>query len=216
MLVDAGLEFDVVTGTSMGSIIGALYAIGYEPDAMLTVAGKADWDHLFDDAAARRNLPLVRKAEVDRFVFSLPIRDGVPRLPGGFIPGQRISQFLETLTWRQHPVRDFRELPIPYAAVAADAATGQAVRLEGGYLPQAIQASMAIPSVFAPVEIDSLLLIDGGVARNLPAEDTRALGADILICSDVSKPLAPADSLTTLLSVTQTSGPTVSTSPRRQ
>jgi NTE family protein len=201
VLEEAGLEVDVVTGTSMGSIIGGLYAIGYDPDAMLTVAGEADWDYLFDDAAARRNLPLVRKAEVDRFVFSLPIRDNKPTLPGGFIAGQRISQFLETLTWRQHPVRDFRELPIAYAAVAADAATGQAVRLEGGYLPQAIQASTAIPSVFAPVEIDSLLLIDGGVARNLPAEDARALGADILICSDVSKPLAPADSLTTLLSV---------------
>jgi NTE family protein len=201
VLEEAGLEFDVVTGTSMGSIIGGMYALGYTPESMLEVAGGADWDRLFNDAAARRNLPLERKTEVDRVALALPIRDGRPRLPGAFIAGQRIGQFVMSLTWEYHPVRDFRKLPIPYAAVATDAETGEAVRLDHGYLPEAIRASMAIPSAFAPVEIEGRLLIDGGVARNLPAEDAIALGADVLICSDVSKPLMPADSLTDLLSV---------------
>jgi NTE family protein len=197
----AGVEIDVVTGTSMGAIIGGMYAVGYSPRAMLEIAGDADWDLLFNDVAWRRNLPLSRKAEVDRSVFMLPIRDGRPALPGGFIAGQRISQFLAGLTWPVHPVEDFRQLPLPYTAVAADAETGGAVRLDHGYLPEAMRASMAIPSAFAPVEIEGRLLIDGGVARNLPAADARALGAEVLICSDVSKPLAPADSLDDLLAV---------------
>lgn len=201
VLESVGLRVDVVTGTSMGSIIGGMYAIGYTPVEMLHVAGGADWNLLFNDAPVRRNLPLERRSEVDRFLLNLPIRDGRPRLPGAFIAGQRIEQFLDLLTWQYHPVRDFRDLPIPFAAVATDAETGEAIRLDRGFLPHAIHASMAIPTVFEPVEIDGVLLIDGGVARNLPAEDAHALGADVLICSDVSKPLVPADSLRTLLAV---------------
>jgi NTE family protein len=134
-------------------------------------------------------------------MFTLPIRRGRPTLPGGFIAGQRLSQFLTVLTWRAHPVHDFRDLPLTFAAVATDAETGEAVRLDAGYLPEAIQASIAIPSLFAPVMVDGRLLTDGGVARNLPAEDARALGADVVVCSDVSKPLMPADSLDDLLAV---------------
>jgi NTE family protein len=201
VLESVGVRVDVVTGTSMGSIIGGMYATGRTPIEMLRVAGGADWNHLFNDSPVRRNLPLERKSEVDRYLLNLPIRNGRPRLPGAFIPGQRIEQFLDLLTWEYHPVRDFRDLPIPYAAVATNAETGEAVRLDRGFLPQAIHASMAIPTVFEPVEIDGVLLIDGGVARNLPAEDAKALGADVLICSDVSKPLMPADSLNTLLAV---------------
>lgn len=201
VLAEAGVEFDLVTGTSMGSVIGGLYAMGYPPELLLHVAAAADWDRLFDDNAERRNLTLERKFEVDRLMFTLPIRHGRPTLPGGFIVGQRLSQFLELLTWRAHAVRDFRDLPLAFAAVATDAETGEAVRLEGGYLPEAMRASTAIPSVFAPVRLDGALLTDGGVSRNLPAEDARALGADVLICSDVSKPLVPADSLDNLLAV---------------
>ncbi len=201
VLEQAGLKFDVVTGTSIGSIIGALHATGYSPDLMLQVASSADWDRLFEDNALRQNLPLERKAEVDRLMFTVPIRRGRPTLPGGFIAGQRIGQFFALLTWQVHPVRDFRALPVDYAAVATDAETGEAVRLDSGYLPEAMRASSSIPSVFAPVEIDGRLLTDGGVSRNLPAEDARALGAELLICSDVSKPLMPADSLDNLLAV---------------
>ncbi len=201
VLEAAGVRVDVVTGTSMGSVIGGMYAAGYSPDDMVGVAAGADWDRLFSDAPERRNLSGERKEEEGRWVVTLPIRDGRPALPGGLVSGQRISQFLTRLMWDVHPIRDFRRLPIPFAAVATDAGTGNAVRLDHGFLPRAIRASIAIPGVFAPVEIDGQLLTDGGVARNLPAEDALALGADVLICSDVSKPLAPADSLTTLLAV---------------
>jgi NTE family protein len=115
VLEEAGVEFDLITGTSIGAIIGGLYSTGYTPDQMLGVAAAADWDYLFSDLALRRNLPVERKPEVDRLAFTLPIRRGKPRLPGGFIAGQHIGQFLTLLTWSVHPVRDFRALPLPCA-----------------------------------------------------------------------------------------------------
>lgn len=201
VLEEAGVNVDLVTGTSMGSVVGGLYAAGYEPDEMFQVASSADWDRLLSDQKERRNLPLERRTRYGRYLLALPVRDGKPTLPGGFIAGQNITQFLEGITWRVHPVEYFRDLPLPYAAVATDIETGDAVRLDRGFLPVSIRASMAIPGVFAPVEIDGRLLVDGGISRNLPAEDALALGADFLICSDVSKPLLPADSLTTLFGI---------------
>ena len=205
MLEEAGIPVDVLSGTSMGSVVGGLYASGLGVEDLRSVAADVDWERLFSDAADRRNLPLERKQEEGRTVVSLPMRNGVPGLPSGIIQGQRITQLLTGLTWHVHPVRDFSELPIPFVAVAADAETGEAVPLRGGFLAEAIRASLAIPSVFAPVEIDGRFLIDGGIARNLPTPDAIDLGAEIVICSDVTKPLLPADSLNTLVDIlTQT------------
>src|SRR5699024_527271 len=100
-----------------------------------------------------------------------------------------------------HSVSDFTELPIPYAAVATNLASGEGVRLDHGFLPDAMRASIAIPSIFEPVSIDTTSYIDGGVARNIPASDARTLGADIVIASDVSGPLSPVDSLSTFISI---------------
>jgi len=202
---EAGVPIDVIAGTSMGSVIGGLYAAGLSTNELLDVAARVDWDRVFNDAPDRRNLPIERKVEEGRTAFSLPIVAGRPRLPSGIIEGQRISQVLTGLTWRVHPVRDFTKLPVPFAAVATDAETGEAVVLDRGFLPQAMRASLAIPSVFAPVEIDGRYLIDGGIVRNLPTPEVAALGADIIICSDVTRPLATADSLRTLVDIlTQT------------
>lgn len=202
---EAGIPVDAIAGTSMGSVVGGLYASGLSTDELRFVAAEVDWDRMFSDAPDRRNIPVERKVEQGRTVFGLPIIDGAPRLPSGIIQGQRITQLLTGLTWHVHPIRDFRDLPIPFAAVATDAETGDAVVLDHGFLPDAIRASLAIPSVFAPVEIEGRYLIDGGIVRNLPTPEVEALGADIIICSDVTKPLASADSLRTLVDVlTQT------------
>jgi NTE family protein len=205
VLEEAGVPVDAIAGTSMGSVVGGLYASGLSTDELRDVADRVDWDRMFSDAPDRRNLPIERKVEEGRTVFGLPIIDGVPSLPSGIIQGQRITQLLTGLTWHVHPIRDFRELPVPFVAVATDAETGEAVILDHGFLPDAIRASLAIPSVFAPVEIDGRYLIDGGIVRNLPTPEVQALGADIIICSDVTKPLAKADSLRTLVDIlTQT------------
>jgi NTE family protein len=201
VLEEAGIRVDAVAGTSMGSVVGGLYAAGLSTDELRDVAAHVDWDRVFDDAPDRRNLPIERKVEQGRTVFGLPIVNGKPRLPSGIIQGQRITQLLTGLTWRVHPIQDFRDLPIPFAAVATDAETGEAVVLDYGFLPDAIRASLAIPSVFAPVEIDGRYLIDGGIVRNLPTPEVLALGADIVICSDVTKPLATADSLQSLVDI---------------
>jgi NTE family protein len=201
ILEEAGVPIDVMAGTSMGSVIGGLYASGLGTGELRTVAAGVDWDWMFSDTPQRRNLPVGRKAEEGRTLFTLPIVDGLPRIPSGLIEGQRITLLLTGLTWHVHPVEDFRALPIPFMAVATDAATGDAVDLDHGFLPDAIRASLAIPSVFAPVHIDGRDLIDGGIARNLPSPEVLELGADIVICSDVTKPLLPADSLRTLVDI---------------
>src|SRR5205823_4042198 len=153
------------------------------------------------DPVDRRDLPIDRKLTADRLLLTLPIYRGGIHLPKGVVPGQRIWELLTRLTWSVHGVHDFRRLPIPFAAVATDVETGQAVVLDQGFLPDAIRANMALPSVFAPVELGRAVLIDGGVVRNLPAQDARALGADVLICSDVTDPLEPRDSIVSLVDV---------------
>ncbi len=201
VLNEAGVPVDAIAGTSMGSVIGGLYASGLSTEELRAVASDVNWNRVFSDAPERRNLPVERKVEEGRTVLGLPIRKGVPKLPSGIIQGQRITQLLTGLTWHAHPVRDFRELPTPFVAVATDAETGEAVVLSHGFLPEALRASLAIPSVFAPVEIDGRFLIDGGVARNLPTPDVVDLGAELVICSDVTEPLATADSLQSLVDI---------------
>jgi NTE family protein len=201
VLEEAGIVADVVTGTSMGSIVGGLYAIGYTPEQLRSIAAGVDWPRVFNDEPERRNLPIERKEEEGRVLYAFPVEGLTPRLPSGVIEGQRISQLLTRLTWSAHSVSDFARLPRPFTAVATDLETGEAIPLRGGYLPEAMRASMAIPGALVPMEIGGRVLIDGGVSRNLPAQDARALGAGRLICSDVSAPLAERDSLESFLAI---------------
>src|SRR5439155_643577 len=192
---------DVIAGTSMGSVVGGLYAAGYTATALDTIATTEDWYALLTDPVKRRDLPVERKFTENHYVLTLPIYRARIHLPRSVVAGQRISQLLARLTWSVHSVRDFRRLPIPFAAVATDLETGEAVVLDHGFLPDVIRASTAIPSVFSPVEIEGRVLIDGGVVRNLPAQDARAGGADLLICSDVTDPLEPRDSIVSFVDV---------------
>ena len=201
VLEEAGVPVNVVAGTSMGSVIGGLYAAGYRAAALDTIAATEDWSSLLSDPVKRRDLPVSRKFTESHYLLTLPIYRGAIHLPRSVVAGQRISQLLARLTWSVHSVRDFRRLPIPFAAVATDLETGKAVVLDHGFLPDVIRASTAIPSVFSPVEIEGRVLIDGGVVRNLPAQDARALGADLLICSDVTDPLEPRDSIISFVDV---------------
>ena len=201
VLEEAGVPVDVITGTSMGSVVGGLYAVGYSAAQLDTIVRTEDWFRLLTDPVDRRDLAVDRKFAEDHYLITLPIHRGGIKLPRSVVPGQRISQLLTGLTWSAHSIRDFRALPIPFAAVATDLETSKAVVLDHGFLPDAIRASMALPSVFAPVELADTAVIDGGVVRNLPAQDARALGADVLICSDVTDPLEPRDSIVSLVDV---------------
>lgn len=201
VLDSAGLPVDGIAGTSMGAVIGGLRAAGYSAAQIRRVATTQDWGLLFSDVAARRDLTAERKGTEQRYLLRLPLRGGGLPLPSGLIAGQRISQLLERLLWPVQEVRDFRRLPVPFAAMATDLGTGEPVPLEGGSLSEAIRASLSIPSIFAPVEIHGRRLMDGSFSANLPALEVRRLGADVVVCSDVSGPLAPADSLRSFLDV---------------
>ena len=201
VLEEAGVPVDVITGTSMGSVVGGLYAVGYTAAQLDTIVTTEDWYRLLTDPVDRRDLAVERKFTEDHYLLTLPIHRGGIKLPKSVVPGQRISQLLTGLTWSAHAIRNFRALPIPFAAVATDLETGKAVVLDHGFLPDAIRASMALPSVFSPVELADTAFIDGGVVRNLPAQDARVLGADVLICSDVTDPLEPRDSIVSLVDV---------------
>lgn len=201
VLEQAGVPIDVITGTSMGALIGALYAIGYTPEQLERLATRQDWEALFTDVPDRGTVPIETKLAGPGYLLELPITGGRVRLPRGLVAGQRISQLVTRLTWPVHATSDFHDFPIPFAAVATDLETGEAVTLRGGYLPDVLRASMAIPSIFVPAELEGRALVDGGVARNLPAEDALDLGADFLICVDVTEPLQPADSLRSLLDI---------------
>ncbi len=193
VLEEAGLPVDVVTGTSMGSIVGGLYAMGYTPEMMTRIMREQKWSALLTDANPRDVLDLERRLHSGETLLTIPTRGRAVALPSGVVQGQRVLELLTRLAWPHHEVTDFRKLPRPFAAVVMDLRTGEAVPLTSGSLPLAIRASMSIPSMFEPVVMDGRTYVDGGMARNLPAEDARALGADVLVCVDVGDPAPPED-----------------------
>lgn len=196
-----GVPVDAISGTSMGSLVGGLYAAGYSAGDLEEIARDIDWTALFIDAPARGVMEPFDQVKGNPTLLSLPMRHGRIGLPSGVVAGQHLAELFSRLTWPVQTVRDFRRLPIPFSAVATDIATGEAVVLDSGSLAGAMRASMSLPSVFAPANVDGRILLDGGLVRSLPAQDVRALGADLVICSDVSEPLLQAHRLRTMLDV---------------
>ncbi len=201
VIEEAGLPVDVVAGTSIGSFVGALYAVGYTVDEIDSLLYVVDWRSPFEEETPRREQPLEYRLDREGLLLSLPFRRGQVDLPRGLNSGQRISQILSRLLFPAWHVRDFTTLPRSFGAVAADLQDGRAVLLTSGHLPEAVQASTSIPTIFDPMVVGGRTLVDGGVTRNLPAEDARALGADAVICIDVGEPVLPVDSLETFLDV---------------
>ncbi|MGK2960801.1 MAG: patatin-like phospholipase family protein, partial [Gemmatimonadaceae bacterium] len=201
ILHEENISPSIVTGTSMGALVGGLYAIGHTPAGLDSIVTSLDWISYFRDVPERRFLSPGRRLGSDRTVLSLPIHDWKVTLPSGTISGQRISELLANLTWSVQAERDFSRLPRSFAAIATDIETGRTVVLNSGSLAETMRASMSIPSLFSPVVVDGMLLVDGGVTRNLPAREAKDLGADIIICSDVTDTLRPASRLRSLLDI---------------
>ncbi|MEA2062768.1 MAG: patatin-like phospholipase family protein [Gemmatimonadota bacterium] len=201
VLEEAGIEVDFITGTSMGSIVGGLYAIGYDAASLEKIALETDWEGLLNDDIPRRNLSFEEKGEESKYIGTLHIHDGGIGLPAGLVSGQKISLLLSRLTLQVHHVEYFRALPIPFLCIATDLETGEAVVLDRGFLPDAMRASMSIPSIFTPVEIGGHLLVDGGLVRNFPAMDVRQMGADFVIGVDVGTHLLSKEELNSLFKV---------------
>lgn len=198
---EEGLQAEIVTGTSMGSIIGGLYAAGYSPAFLEKMATSVDWFDVFRETVDRRYITMRQKMFRDRYLMAFPFVDGRVSLPSGIIKGQKIHRLFYKLSWPVIEIDDFSEFPRDFSCVATDIATGEPYVIDSGSLADAMRTSMAIPSAFTPVKRDGRLLADGGLVRNLPAIDAINLGADIVICIDVSSDLVGKDSLKTVLDI---------------
>jgi NTE family protein len=197
------IPIDCIAGTSMGAVVGGLYASGMTAAEIDAAIRSVDWQAAFRDAPPRRELAFRRKQDDQNFLVRLPLglRHGKILLPKGLIQGQKLQETLRQLTLPFTTNTDFDSLPTPFRAVATDLVTGNAVLMEKGDLAFAMRASISAPGVFAPAESQGQLLVDGGLAENLPIDVARGMHADILIVSDVSFPLQPRAALDSALTI---------------
>lgn len=196
----AGLKIDYVTGTSMGSIVGGLYAAGYSGDDILNIARKLDWASILSNDPPLNTINLKEKEEFGHY-FELPLIRGKLALKRGFIESNELWLQLAELYYPYYEITDFSQFDKGFQCIATNVETGEMVVLKKGNIANAVRASMAIPSVFTPVEIDGKVLIDGGIVRNFPVANVREMGASIVIGSDVSGDLDPIDKLQSPLDV---------------
>ena len=203
VLEDLKIPIDCIAGTSMGAVVGGLYASGMSAREIETTMRSVDWQEAFRDTPPRRDLAFRRKQDDRNFLVRLPLglKHGQLLLPKGFIQGQKLQETLRQLTLQFNDSTDFDKLPTAFRAVATDLESGAAVLLDKGDLAIAMRASISAPGVFAPVDYQGRLLVDGGLAENLPINVARAMNADILIVSDVSFPLQARAQLDSALSI---------------
>ena len=203
-LEEQGIKIDAIAGTSMGAVIGGLYASGYKIDELEKLALDIDWQQALSDAPPRKDVPFRRKQDDRDFLVKQKLSfrdDGSLGLPLGVIQGQNLALLLESLLAHASDIRDFDKLPIPFRAVATDIVSGEKRVFRKGHLPQVIRASMSIPAVFAPVEVNGQLLVDGGMVDNIPLDVAREMGVDIAIVVDIGTPLRNRKQLATVIDV---------------
>ncbi len=206
VLEDAGIRPDYITGTSMGSIIGGLYASGYSAYELDSIVNAIDWTVVLSDQIPLSDVVPEEKSDYNRFQLSFDITKKGLQLPPGMVRGQRISELLSDLTWHVSSCHSFDDLPIPFRCVAVDLVDGKPYIFKEGDLSEAMRASMAIPSVFTPVEKDSMYLVDGGVMDNFPVKLCRDMGADIIIGVNVGTSDKPKiDDLKSITEILMTS-----------
>ncbi|MGB7785960.1 MAG: patatin-like phospholipase family protein [Salinimicrobium sp.] len=201
VLEEAGVEIDYIGGTSMGAIIGALYASGYSAKQLDSIFQETNFNILIQDELPRSAKTFYEKRDAEKYAITLPFDNFNVSFPSALSRGQNIYNLMSKLTLHLKDKEDFSKLPIPFFAVATDVETGEEVILDSGYLPQAISASAAIPTLFSPVLVNGRLLTDGGVANNYPVEELRKRGADIVIGVDVQDTLAEREELRSVFEI---------------
>lgn len=195
VIEEAGVKIDYIGGTSMGAIVGALYASGYSATELDSIFRTTDFNNLIQDNLPRSAKTFYEKEDSERYALTLPFNKFKISVPPAYSGGQNIYNELVRLLYHVKDVKDFNDLPIPFVCVATDIETGEEVVLNKGYLPEAIMASGTLPSLFEPAKLDGKVLIDGGVVNNYPIEKVKAMGADVIIGVDVQHKLSDRESL---------------------
>jgi NTE family protein len=204
VLDEMRIPIDAIAGTSMGAVVGGLYASGMTAAEIETLLRSLNWQDSFQDRPPREELGFRRKQDDRNFLvrYALGITDNGFVLPRGLVQGQKMEQVLRNAALPVATIQRFDRLPIPFRAIATDLETGEAVVMDSGDLVTAMRASMSAPGLFAPAQRDGRLLVDGGLVENLPVDTARAMGVDVLIVVDVSFPLYAREELTSPLEVT--------------
>lgn len=191
-----GVKVDYIAGTSMGAIIGSLYASGYTGNQLDSIFKKVDFDKIISDDLPRSSKAFYERNNSEKYALTLPFDKLKIKLPSALSRGQNTYSLLSKLTLHVSDIEDFSKLPIPFFCIGTNIETGKAVMLDKGNLTQSVMASGAFPSLFQPVEINGQILIDGGVANNYPIDELKAKGMDIIIGVDVQDGLANREELT--------------------
>jgi NTE family protein len=195
IIEEAGVEIDFIGGSSMGAIVGALYAAGYTANELDSIFKVTNIGSLIQDNLPRSAKTFYEKEDSERYALTLPFKNFKVTVPPAFSGGQNIYNEFVRLLYHVKDIDDFNKLPTPFVCIATDIETGKQVILNSGYLPEAILASGTLPSLFEPTIINDKVLIDGGVVNNYPIDEVRAMGADIIIGVDVQHDLSDRDAL---------------------
>ncbi|MGB5382958.1 MAG: patatin-like phospholipase family protein [Lutimonas sp.] len=195
MLDSLGIVPDMILGTSMGSVVGGLYAMGYSGDEIEKLTRETNWETLFGGGISLQDISNEEKSEYDRYLIDFDFVKGKPKVSNAIINDQNLREYLNALTYPVYNISDFDKLPIPYRAVATDIVEGKEVVLASGSLNFAMRASMSIPGIFMPVDYENTILVDGGVLNNFPTDIAKSMGADIIIGSDVGGGMKPKEEL---------------------
>jgi len=200
VLNEVNMPIDFIGGSSMGAITAALFSAGYSPEEMEKIVREQNWDAVISDTQERKNISYEEKLFGDKYIYTMPIGDNGVSLSQSIASSFNVDMMLNNLFLPVSHITDFSKLPIPFLCIGTDLLTGEAVVLKEGNLARAVRASMAIPAYFTPALYNGRYLIDGGVVNNYPAEQVKAMGADIIIGGDVQSGLT--DNLEELGSIT--------------
>lgn len=187
---EAGLKIDYIGGSSIGALIGGLYAIGYHPDTIAKLIRGQNWDDILKDQMDRKYLAYEEKVFGEKFIVTLPIKDKKVALSPSLYTGQEANLILNYYFSPAYEVTDFSDLQTPFLCIGTDLLDGKQVILDDGDLALAVRASMSIPGYFAPTDYQGHYLVDGGVVNNYPVMPVREMGADIIIGGDVQSGLS--------------------------
>jgi NTE family protein len=200
-LEEMEIPVDYITGTSMGAVVGGLYAMGYRYDDIYKMAKSQDWSHIITNTVPMSDVSAIEKHNHNKYPLYLIFNGRKVHLPSGVLGGQKMDLIISNMYCAAHFIDDYDELPIPFRCVAVNLVDGEIHQFDSGYLGRSIRASMAIPTVFPPVDLDDKLFVDGGMIRNFPVEENIELGADIVIGSYVGTRQKRKDELVSLIDI---------------